>query len=364
MPKNRGAGGGVLNVARSAFAIVLAACALLLSSARSASADDSLILVLGPNPPALMDTLSIVAEGAGFYRDEKLTVTPVHAKSALDALQVCSSGRGDICPIGFEPVVVNYADGIRLKMFLSRASRFGYVIAVPEASPIKTLADFRGKSIGVHLISAAASGVFTTQSALATAGLGPNDYTFTPIGYEDVAASALASGKVAGAAFPFYELIPIMAGGMKLRIFRHPAFADVTNAGFVAAPSVLEGKRDAVKRFSRAIVKASLFIRLNPRASARLFLTAQGKPFSEADVERRTAELTAWQDDLPAADPNSRRIGAVSASALQPYIQQLVDAGVVSKPIPATEVVTEDFITFANDFSHKAVEKRARSMRK
>jgi NitT/TauT family transport system substrate-binding protein len=350
------------NPLRFSMLTVAGALAALLMASRPALADDSLTLILGARTPALMNTLNLVAEGAGFYKDEHLTVTRSSSNGALDAAQACSSGKIDICPIGIEPPITNYADGIRLKMFLSRASKFAYVIAVPEDSPIKTLADLKGKNIGVHVINAAASGAFTTTSTLSLAGLKPTDYSLVPIGYETQAADALASGKVSAAAFPYYEFIPFIVAGRKLRIFQHPTLKDVPNTGYAAAPSVLAAKKDQIRRFSRAIVKAALFIHYNAAASARLLLQADGKPFTDEDVQRKTAELNAWQDNLPAADPKSRRIGAFSEEGVQRYIQLLADSGVIKTPIPASEVVTDEFIKFANDFDHKAVEKLAKSM--
>jgi ABC-type nitrate/sulfonate/bicarbonate transport system substrate-binding protein len=309
-----------------------------------------------------MNALNLVAQGAGFYKDERLTVSGISVNGALEAVQTCSSGKGDICPVGIEPLIANYGDGIRLKMFLSRGRHFAYVIAVPEDGPIRRLADLKGKTIGVHVLGAGASGVFTTASALSAAGLKPTDYTFKAIGYEDEAADALASGKVAAAAFPYYEFIPFVVAGRKLRIFYHPAFKDMPNTGYAVAPSVIAAKGESVKRFSRAIVKASLLIHYNAAAAARLLLAADGKPFTDEDVRRKTAELSAWQDDLPAGDPASRRIGALSISGVQDYIKLLMDAGVAKTAVPASEVVTDEFIEFANDFDRQALERFAKSL--
>jgi len=100
-----------------------------------------------------------------------------------------------------------------------------------------------------------------------------------------------------------------MVAGTKLRILRHPSLGDVANAGYAAAPSVMAAKGDALKHFSRAIVKASLLVRYHPAAAARALLTADGKPFGDADLARKTAELTFWEDDLPAADIDGRYAG-------------------------------------------------------
>ena len=330
----------------------LALCAIPLLALTPARADDTLSVVKDGKTPPLMNTLNLIAEGAGFYKEEHLKVTTIASDGPADARRICSSGQGDICPVGIEPLLAPLP-GVELKMFLSRISKFGYVIGVPEDSPVKTIADLKGKKIGVHSATGSSATV-ASESALSAAGLKPGDYELVTIGRDDQAVAELASGKVSAAALPFYELLPFIVGGTKLRIFRHPALGDVPSSGYAAAPSVIAAKADALKHFSRAIVKASLLIRYNPAAAARALLIADGNPFGDADLRRKTAELTAWEDDLPAADPASKRIGAIPIAGTQAYIQLLANAGVIKTALPASQVVTDEFIAFANDFDRKA----------
>jgi len=326
---------------------------------RPGVADDALAVVRDSKTPPLMNALNLVAEGAGFYKEAHLKVTNVLSETALDALKICSSGRGEICPVGIEPLVSRYDEGIRLKMFLARASKFGYVIGVPEDSGIRTLADLKGKKIGVHSVTGT-SAVFTTESALAVGGLKKGDYELVTIGMEDEAVGKLKSGQVVAAALPFYELIPFMIAGTKLRILRHPSLGEYANAGYAAAPSVIAEKGDALRRFSRAIVQASLLVRSDPGAAAQAMLTADGKGFTEADLARRTAEFRFWEEDLPAADPLNKRIGAISLAGMQAYIQLMADAGIIKRVMPASEVVTDEFVEFANGFDHRSVMSKGR----
>jgi NitT/TauT family transport system substrate-binding protein len=349
----------------SRFVAGLALSAVLLASVAApqpARADDTLTVVLGATTPALMDTLDLVAEGAGFYKRQHLVITKKLVGGAGDAVDACSATVGTICPIGIEPVLTANERGQLLKMFLTRSAHFAYVVAVLDTSPIKTPADFRGKKIGVHILGAAASGVMTTQSALQIAGLTPSDYTFVPVGYEEKAFNAVASGQVDAAAFPYYEFIPFMVAGKKMRIFYHPTLKDVVNVGYAASPLTILEYGSAMGRFSRAIVQAALFVHENPAAAARLLLQAHGKPFTEADVAVYTADLNAWQDDLPAANPANPQIGAFSAAGLTEYIKLLTQAGVTKHEIPVDDVMTTQFIDYANHFDHKAVAALAASM--
>ena len=326
----------------------------------SAWADDTLNLALG-RTPELMNTLNLTAEGAGFYKEEHLNVTLTRVKSSMEAQQTCTAGKFDICPIGIEPLITNYGIGTRLMMFLTRAAKFTYVYAVLEDSPIKSLADFKGKTVGVHT-SDGASAMAATESGLAVAGVKPSDYALVTIGKEDDAMAALVSGKVDAAALPYYEFIPYIVAGRKLRIFPHPALQDVANSGYAISPAVMAAKGDAVKRFSRAIVKSALLIRYNPKAAARAILIALHRPYTDADLERKTAELNAWQAYLPAADPNNKQIGVVGMAQVQVYIDLMKRAGIVADPPPATAIVTDEFIGPANDFDHAAFETYAKSL--
>jgi ABC-type nitrate/sulfonate/bicarbonate transport system substrate-binding protein len=194
---------------------------------------------------------------------------------------------------------------------------------------------------------------------MASVGLGKGDYSFVPIGYEHQAWDAVLAGRVAGAAFPSYDHIPLRADGVNMRIFQHPLLADVVNGGYAAAPSTIQTKGDALARYARAVVKAAFFIHFNAAAAARFVYEAYGAPFTEADVEHKTRELTLWQDALPAADPANPRIGYIAPDGLQRYIDLLAEYGAIRAPIPAAQVVTDRFIAFANDFDRPALEARA-----
>jgi len=344
---------------QSTRTLVFCACAIFLAAPQAAMADDSLSVLLGGKTPPLMNALNLIAAGAGFYRAEHLNVTTSIVDGTPLATEMCATGKADICPMGIEAAISGYDTGRRLTMFLTRASKFGYVLAVLDSSPIRTLADFKGKTIGVHSLTGT-SPLLATQSSLATAGLKAADYTFVPIGMTDAAIDMFASGKVQAAALPLYELIPYMVGGLKLRIFHHPTLGDSANAGYLAAPSVLAAKGDAIGRFSRAIVKAALLVHDKPEAAARALLTAAGEPFTDADVRRKVAEFAVWQDDLPASDPASRRIGAPSVDGMGRYIQLLKDAGAVKNTIPAAAVATDEFVGIANNFDHREIENFAK----
>jgi NitT/TauT family transport system substrate-binding protein len=318
-----------------------------------ARADDTLTVVLGTGLPPLMDTLDLVAQGAGFYKDEHLTITKIIVKGAAEALQACADNAADICPIGIERMFTGYEIGVHAQLFLAWASRYTYVLAVPGDSPIKTLTDFKGATIGVHEVGPTSTGQATVTSMLGNAGLKNDDYSFVPIGFNNL--DALTSKRVAAAGFPYYEMIPFQVAGANLRIFENPILKETPSGGYGASPATIQTKSDALRRFSRAIVRAALLVRLNPAGSARLMLQANGQPFTEADVQLYARELTLWENSLPAADPANPHIGLFPLAGEDVYSKLLADFGLTKAPVPVSAVVTNQFNAFANDFDRAAV---------
>jgi NitT/TauT family transport system substrate-binding protein len=330
-----------------------AALVALICRPLPAVADDTLTVVLAGDLPPLMDTLDLVAEGAGFYKAQHLTVKKLIVAGPAEALDACATNKADICPIGIERMFTGYEIGVHAQLFLAWASRYTYVMAVLEDSPIKSLADFKGKSVGVHLLGPTSTGQTTAISMLSNAGLKPSDYTLVPIGFNNL--TVVTSKQVDGAAFPYYEMIPFQVGGTRLRIFENPILKETPSGGYGASPATIQTKSDQLSRFSRAIVEAALTVRLNPAGAARAMLQANGKPFTDADVVQFTRELTQWEGSLPAADPNNKHIGLFPLAGEEVYSKLLADYGLTKAPVPVSAVVTNQFNDFANGFDHAAV---------
>jgi NitT/TauT family transport system substrate-binding protein len=340
------------------------ACALLSTfwAPAPASADESLSIIAGNASPGIFDLLEIVAAGAGYYRAEHLDVTKDYASSASTAAQLVAVGKADVASLSVEPVLQGYEKGLRLVFFLSRQSRYSYVMAVTSDSPIHLIADFKGAQIGEP--NTGSSAEVSARSMLAGAGLSPADYTLVPIGTGAVGMTAIASHRVAGVAYPNLEIVTdTVVGHLSFRVFRHPILKDIGNVGYAVLPATLATKADALARFSRAIVEAALFVRVNPAAAARLYLQATQQKVTPDSLATMTRVITLLEDDLPAADPSNERIGAMSVPGLGLYSKFLVDAGMAHEVVAGSAVATDRFIRYANDFDRRALIAQAKRAR-
>jgi NitT/TauT family transport system substrate-binding protein len=329
---------------------------------RAAFADDALTVLGGTTSPSFFDVEDMVAQQSGLFAAEHLSVNKQFVGSASTCIQLVSSGKGDICTSSVEPVIQGYDKGIRLQMFLNRDPRYDYVLAALASSPIHTLADFKGKVLGE--VNTGSTSEISAGDMLQGAGLRKTDVSYVPIGTGPQAMAAIAAGKVDGLSFPSVELGTYTVVAHQIfHIWRDPILNDVPNVGFLTAPSTIAAKSDLLRRYARALVKAAIVIRENPTVAARDFLAGSNQKVTPEAIQTTAQELMMLQGDLPGADPGSNRIGYMPLNGIQIYSKFLNAAGFTKTVVPASEIVTNQFIAYANDFDHKAFIAQAKAMK-
>jgi NitT/TauT family transport system substrate-binding protein len=338
--------------ARIGIALLAAAFGAFFA-ASPARADDAVVEVTGSGPTSFYAVLGDVAEYAGFYREQHLTVTVQVAGSPYVAAQVVASGKGDVCSTALEPLVSGYDKGVHLQSFFSRDPHYQFVLAVPADSPIASLADFKGATIGEYSIGSPAE--LGANSELTGAGLRKSDVSYVPIGSGAQAINAMNTGKVAAAAFPYLELaLYEVNANQRYRFFWHPILKDIGDLSYAATPATIQAKGDILRRFARANVEAAILIRENPQLAAQYFLRGAGIQPTADRLANQVRLLLLAPDQLPGFDPSSKRIGYQSPLGVGVLTKFLYESGATSEVVPASAVLTNQFIASANDFDHEA----------
>jgi NitT/TauT family transport system substrate-binding protein len=335
--------------------IAVALCTLsLLLVPKPAAADDTLTILGGAIALPLSAVLQVVAEKEGFFKAEHLNIVEQLVNSPSAAAALVATGKGDICSLSAEAVMQGYEKGLKLEYFFNIAPRLTNVLAVLDSSPIKTLEDFKGKNIGV--INIGSAGEVTAEMILLGAGIKGTDVNWSPIGVGPQALDAVVSHRVDAVGYPYPEVVPLeLAGNIHMRVWRHPTLQGVSAAGFAATPDAIVNKADALKRFSRAIAMAAVFVHENRVASARFFLQAGGAKFTEADVQRKAESFRLLADDIPYVDPRTGKIGALPLGEMKLFAQALYDMGSTKTVVPIDAIVTNAYIDYANDFDKKPI---------
>jgi ABC-type nitrate/sulfonate/bicarbonate transport system substrate-binding protein len=344
----------------SLFAVVCAALALAFAP-RPAAADDTLTIMEGSIAPALYSVADIVADKVGFFKAQHLIINQQLANTPSVAAALVASGKGDLCSVSAQAILQGYEKGLRLVYFMAHAARYSNVMAALDDGPIKTLADFKGKNVGITTIGG--DGEVTAAFMLAGAGLTRSDFTTSPIGYGPQAVQAVVGKRVDGVAYPYGEVVPMeVLANVKMRVFRDPIVSDIANSGYATTLATIQTKGDLLKRYARAIAEASLFERYNPQVAALYFLQAEGTKITPQSLADKTREFVLLQDDLLAGDPSNKRIGYLSPVGLEVLGKVLNSYGLTHSIVPSSAIVTNQFIPYANDFDHQAVIAMAKHM--
>jgi NitT/TauT family transport system substrate-binding protein len=194
-------------------------------------------------------------------------------------LQLLIAGDADIGNIGILEIIAAKKRNptLPLSTVYCHDYRSSYVTVVPQDSPIRSIADLKGKSVGV--LSLAAGTVPTVKAMARQAGIDPASIQFVAVGADAPAMVALKSGRVDA----YSHFIGAIAGlenmGMKFRSFS----PEISSGVFVANNAFLARNRDLTVRGLQGIALSTRFAQLNPAAAARNYYAMFKQPTGDKE---------------------------------------------------------------------------------
>jgi len=221
----------------------------------------SLRLSLGNNVlPLIPNSVLWLAKDLGYYEREGLDVDLLELNGTPLAIAALVSGQADVANVGVpEAIDLVATDKAAVRAINSSDARQYFLLAT--AADVQAPADLQGKTFGVARIGS----VDYTQSLIVLRGLGLDpaaDLTFVGVGDPSTRARALVAGNVQAATFSVATWLPIRREpGVRVLVdpgafFRAAPMVAKTN---VASPEALQGKREALTRFTRAIMATSRY---------------------------------------------------------------------------------------------------------
>ena len=146
---------------------------------------------------------------------------------------------------------------LRIVMVFEDSPPYGIWVTSPD---IQTLADLKGKSIGI----ATRGDTFeiATRLALQTAGLSPDSVAYTPLGTGGTGAPALASGALPAAVLSPTEVVALQDQGQLKGARMIADFSGKVHmpfAGFAMAEKLIYGNPVLARKIVRAIVKGARY---------------------------------------------------------------------------------------------------------
>ncbi|MDQ3870837.1 MAG: ABC transporter substrate-binding protein [Chloroflexota bacterium] len=282
-----------------------------------------------------------LAQQAGYYRDAGLDVT-LQNKIDPELITLVGQGAVDIASADGTSVIAAVSQGIPVRYVATIYATFPSVVFTRASSGIRSPADLKGRKLGTP-------GKFGTswimlQALLRSAGLTPDDLQIVP--FPDFGQRvALQRGVVdAATGFANNEPVQLELSGEKPVVFHVDPVTPLPGPGLVTGVATLGGKREALRSFVAATLRAMQEIIQDPEKG----LDAAVATVPELGRDRTTqrailkATIATWQSEYT----RQHGLGAINATAWTKsveFMRSLPDTA-VARPVTVNQLVTDELL--------------------
>jgi NitT/TauT family transport system substrate-binding protein len=283
--------------------------------------------------PSVQFAQFYLADQAGYYRDAGLQVT-LQNKIDPDLITLLGQGSVDIGLGDGTSVIPAVSQGISIVYAATVYGRFPSIVVARAGSGITTAADLKGKKIGIP--GPYGSSWIMLQALLKSAGLTTNDVQIVP--FSDFGqATALQQGTVdAATGFANNEPITLQRAGIDTVVLTIDNITPLPGPGLVTGTATLAAKRDALKAFTAATLRAMDEIAADPQKG--LDATFAAVPTLKQDPELQRAILDAtiatWKNPR-----TNGPYGAIDRDAWQRSLDFMTSLGLVPNPVTVDQLV-------------------------
>ena len=278
-----------------------------------------------------------IARAKGYYKAEGLEPAFQVGKGGADVAKQVGVGNADLGGGIGDTAIIGRANGVEVRGVALLGSRTLTQITAREDANIKSLADLKGKKIGV--LAFQDTTFYNLLGAMKSAGLGRDDANVQAVGAAGVVQLMISGDLNAISGVPEWTA-GIQAAGVKVSVFEiEPVFPAMAQA-ILASDKVIKEKPDMVKRFVRATLKGLKEVIDNPEQAAKDYVAAvpqhAGKEKAMEDIMRRYAKLVYGPANASLGKFDEKRLASVQAF--------YVGNGIVQTAVPIKDTYTNDMI--------------------
>lgn len=353
---------------KTKIASILGAALLATAAVNAAAADLKPVRVLIP-VRIIDESFSpfTVAKYLGYFKKEGLDVTFNAVGGSNEAAIQISAGNGDIGAASPAEALVGMQSSKNLQIQYVYDLYYSNIwsLTVPPGSPIKSVADLKGKKIGVASMGSA--GITFGKAFVTSAGLDPaKDITFIPIGVGAQAITAVKTGAVDALAFWDAALAKFEVAGLELRALPvDKSLVTLPDVSLLARPDTIKRDPKMIEGFARAVAKGYDFTMANPAAAVaitwKMYPEARPKNIPAdkaigAGIKVNQRRMAIW------SSPESKVMhGKFDAAGWENLVGFLMKQGILTEKLPTSRIFTNSFIKAANDYDRKAVIEQAKA---
>jgi NitT/TauT family transport system substrate-binding protein len=291
--------------------------------------------------PSVQFAQFYLAQQAGYYRDAGLDVT-LQNKIDPELITLVAQGAVDIGSADGTSVIPAVSQGIPVRYVATIYATFPSVVFAKASSGIRSPVDLKGRKLGTP-------GKFGTswimlQALLRSVGLTPDDLQivlFPDFGQR----VALQRGVVdAATGFANNEPVQLELSGEKPVVFHVDQVTPLPGPGLVTGVQTLEAKREALRSFVAATLRATQEIVQEPEKGLDAAIATVPELGRDRQTQRAILEATieTWQSDYT----RQHGLGAINRDAWTKsveFMRSLPDTP-VPNPVTVDQLVTDELL--------------------
>ncbi|MBW4631315.1 MAG: ABC transporter substrate-binding protein [Iphinoe sp. HA4291-MV1] len=222
-----------------------------------------------------------IAAEMGFFKQQGLNVNIKNLDSAVKVVQAVVAGDVAIGGASTEPVVNAAAAGGKISVIGTYANRLTVSMVTPKA--IKSIADLRGKNVGVQDIGAFRE--IMTRMVLQSANLTPKDVNYIPISPPSYI-QALITGQIESAILQTEQVFDILKRDSRFHILvnLHEVEPEYFYGNYLVRKDWLAKNSDLAVRYLTALIQAHRFMYQNKTETVAIAVQTTG--FDASVIEK------------------------------------------------------------------------------
>ena len=242
------------------------------------------------------------AEELGYFDQERIELEMIPLPGSGVTIPQLLSGQIQSTGASLEPLVIARAPGQKnfpLIFVYNYLRNSVWEFAVLDSSPIKSIADLKGKTIGIPSLTA--GNVYMTMAILKSQGVAAEDVTIQPVGFGVQAFEALRTKQIDMLNLWDSMHQALEMSGTKIRRLPMPKeFEGISSHGFSVTQKLLRENPDLIARFGRAVTKGSIACEANPDGCLAAFWKRypEQRPRNGTEDEIKRREMSVMMSRL------------------------------------------------------------------
>jgi NitT/TauT family transport system substrate-binding protein len=306
------------------------------------------------------------AQELGYFKAENLQLDTVYLSGSAVVIPQLLNGSIFTSYIALDPLVIARQPGkpnFDIRFAYKAVRNSAWEIAVLDNSPIHTIKDLGGKTIGVGALTF--SNVPMTKALLKRAGVTAE---MVAVGVGAPGFHALRTGKIDALNLWDVQDTQLEQEGTKIRRIPYPKeFEGVTSHSMPFTNKMIRERPDLIARFGRAVSKGTVACVANPEGCLDAYWKvypntkpsddrAQAIKFEMPLMQARLKNLVYWADGEP------HQFGAFSDRDAKVDIESLMAGGLIENPnIDPKTLYTNQFVDEFNKFDTQEVIRQAKA---